>query len=325
MSLKNRVVVITGASSGIGRAAALRFAAKRASLVLAARSQEELDAVAAQCRELGSDALVVATDVTDADAVQVLASRAVQRFGRIDVWVNDASVGFYSPFLDAPIEDFRRVLDVNVMGYVHGARAALGVMRAQGEGVLVNVASIAGEIAMPYASAYSMSKAAVRAMAGSLRNELRLEGVRGVKIATVLPGTVDTPFFENAANYTGRRVLAMPPVNSVDRVARAVVSAAIAPRREIAVGTGAHALVRQHRMTPKLIDGVLSAQVDRTHLSTTEPAPPTSGNLYRPSGEVAGHGTDGGWGGRRRTAVRRVLGVGLLVGGGAYLVRRWGR
>ena len=138
MRVKGAVVVITGAAGGIGRATALRFARSGAHVVLAGRRAEALEEVAAECRARGVQALAVPTDITDAAAVDRLARRAVERFGRIDVWVNCASVGLFASVADSPLEDVRRLLDVNVMGYVHGARAALGQMRTQGSGVLVN-------------------------------------------------------------------------------------------------------------------------------------------------------------------------------------------
>lgn len=182
MRIKNSVVVITGAASGIGRATALRFARRRTSLVLASRRVEALESLVAECAALGSRAIAVPTDTSDHDAVQELASRAVEEFGRIDVWVNNAAVSFFSPFLEVPLRDFERVIDVNVMGYVYGARAALERMQDQGSGVLVNVASIVGEVPQPYTSAYSVSKAAVRALGVSLRSELTLDRKKHIHV-----------------------------------------------------------------------------------------------------------------------------------------------
>jgi NAD(P)-dependent dehydrogenase (short-subunit alcohol dehydrogenase family) len=134
--VKDSVIVVTGASSGIGRATALRCASAGAAVVLAARRAEALDEVARKCEAAGAEALAVPTDVTDAGAVQALARRAVERFGRLDVWVNCAALTAFAPFQEIPLEDFRRILDVNVMGYVHGARAALPYLRDRGRGRL---------------------------------------------------------------------------------------------------------------------------------------------------------------------------------------------
>jgi NAD(P)-dependent dehydrogenase (short-subunit alcohol dehydrogenase family) len=319
--LEDSVVVITGASSGIGRATALRFASKGAGLVLAARGAEALEALAEQCRERGGKAIAVPTDVTDAAAVEALASRAVQEFGRLDVWVNNAAVSVYGPFIDIPLRDFQRVLDVNVSGYVHGARAALPHLRGQGSGVLINVSSIVGEISQPYTAAYSMSKAAVRALGVSLRSELLLDGIRGIRVCTVLPAAMDTPFFQHAANYTGRQVVAMPPVYAPQRVARAIVKLSKRPRRETVVGPGGRFLALQHKVLPGTVEAAMAVQVDRTHLSRRHAAPDSTGNLYEPSSEGRNASVEGGWHGRRRTVQRRAF-TALLFAGGVVLLRK---
>ncbi|MEU0738956.1 SDR family oxidoreductase [Streptomyces sp. NPDC006134] len=313
MRVRDSVVVITGASSGIGRATAAAFARKGCSLVLAARREEALEAVRRECeRHRGVEALVVPVDVTDAAAVDELAGRAVRRFGRVDVWVNAAAVTVFGPFEQTPLEDVRRVLDVNVMGSVHGCRAALRIMREQGRGTLVNVSSIVGVVSQPYTHAYGMSKHAVRALSASLRQELLLDEAERIHVCTVLPATVDTPLFEHAANYTGRKPVAMPPVYSPERVARTIVDLVRVPRREVVVGPMGRSMVMQSKVAPGLVERTMARQVDKTHLSREETAPAGHGNLHVPaSGEGAVHG---GWGGRRRTAMRRLTAAAVLAG-----------
>ncbi|GAA3006205.1 MULTISPECIES: SDR family oxidoreductase [Streptosporangium] len=319
MKVKDKVVVVTGASSGIGRATALAFAAEGASVVLAARREGVLKEVAEECEATGGRALVVPTDVTDEQAVRELARLAAERFGRIDVWVNCAAVTVFGPFSDVPLEDFRRVMDVNVMGYVHGARAALPYLRAQGAGVLVNVASIVGVVAQPYTHAYTMSKFAVRALGASLRQELALEGAKKIDVCTVMPATIDTPLFEHAANYTGRKPVAMPPVYTPQRVAKAIVKVVRSPRREVVVGPAGRAMVRQAKKAPGRTERAMATQVDRTHLSRRKRAADTHGNLHEP---IPGPGAvTGGWHGGRKTAVRRIA-VAATLAGAAVGARR---
>lgn len=313
MRIKGSTVVITGASSGIGRAAALRFSKAGANLVLAARRPEPLEEVAEACRKHGGEVLVVPTDVTDAEAVDELAMKAVREFGGIDVWINNAAVSLFGAISSSPLEDFRRVLDVNIMGYVHGARAALRYMRALGRGVLINVSSVVAEVAQPYTPAYSISKAGINALSVSLRSELALEDHKDIHVVTVLPPTIDTPLFDQVANYTGRRVVPMPPVHSPDEVAAVLLKAAQKPRHTFPVGPAAKQLMRQHRSSPRAVEAMMAQQVEKKHLSPSEPAAATSGNLFEPA-PADQHAVHGGWGGRRRQAGRRLMIAGLLGG-----------
>jgi short-subunit dehydrogenase len=318
VSKKNIVVVITGASSGVGRATALRFAGTGASLVLAARRGPALRDVVAECERLGASAIPVVADVTDPAGMDAVAAVAVANFGSVDVWVNCAAVGVYADFTTVPLADFRRVLDVNIMGYVHGARSALAVMNEQGYGVIVNVSSIVGEVTQPYASSYGMSKAAVRALGSTLRQELGLQGKKHIHVVTILPPTLDTPFFGHAANYTGRALRAMPPVYTPDQVAKKIVASVKHPKAEVVVGAAGKALVRQHRTHAVAAEAQMAVLVENGQFKHNEAATATAGNLYSPS-PVADAAVTGGWHGEGRSGARKALlwlllaGVGTLV------------
>lgn len=185
----------------------------------------------------------------------------------------------------------------------------------------MNVSSIVGIVPQPYTHAYVMSKAAVIALSGSLRQELRLDGAHGVKVATVLPAAIDTPLFDHAANYTGRKAVAMAPVYSAERVARTIVNQVRFPRRQVVVGPVGRNLLMQAKVTPATVEKVMGFQVDRNHLARSKPAPATSGNLHHPLGESGS--VEGGWHGQRRTALRRAAGAGLVAGAAAAGVKRF--
>ncbi|HEV2072657.1 MAG TPA: SDR family oxidoreductase, partial [Thermomicrobiales bacterium] len=290
--LQEAVVVVTGASSGIGRATAHEFANKGSSLVLAARSESELQEVVAECEQRGAKAVAVPTDVTDEAAVLALSQRAIDAFGRIDVWVNNAAVSFFGKLHEVPMEDFRRVFETNVFGYVHGARAVIPVFREQGSGVLINVSSLVARMPQPYTSAYTMSKHAVRALGMSLRQELVLDKQKNVHVSTVLPATIDTPFFQHAANYTGRTPKAMPPVYPPENVARMIVEMAQHPKREVYVGNIGRLMNMQMKFMPAMTERASATMVDREHLADT-PSPSTTGNLYAPMPAL--NDVRGGW------------------------------
>jgi len=317
--LQGTVVVLTGASSGIGRATALALAGRGASVVLAARRQDALVELARECEAAGGAALAVPTDVADQAAVAELAGRAVDRFGRIDVWVNNAGVYLLGTVEETPIEVYRQVLETNFFGALYGARAVLPIFRRQGRGVLVNVASVYSRVAAPYVSAYVASKHALRALSESLRQELR--DLPGVRVATVSPATIDTPLFGHAANYTGRGVRPAPPVYPAERVARAIVASAVRPRRERIVGNAGRQLSLLRWTAPGLYERVNARYVDRQHF-TDQPAPATAGNLLTPM--AAEPDPAGSHPARRRpsAAGRRLAVAGLAAAASLALVAR---
>lgn len=309
-SLDRSTVVITGASSGIGAATAYALARRGADVVLAARSVAALEEVARRCRELGGRTLVVPTDVTDPAAVDRLAARAAAEFGGIDAWVNNAAVGTVGLFDAIPVAEFRRVVEVNLLGVVHGTRAALPHLTAAGGGVLVNNASVLAAVAMPYQSAYNAAKHGVRGFADTVRQELRITGRRNVSICTVLPASIDTPFFRHAANHTGRQVQPPPPVYPPEVVAETIVRLVRRPRREAYAGGAARLLGLQWRLAPAVVERLLGWYAHRTQLGPA-PGRDSSGNLFRADATAE---REGGWQGRRRRRVRTGTALGLVAG-----------
>ncbi len=288
--LHEKVVVITGASSGTCRAAALLFARRGANVVRAARTAESLEEVAIECRRSGVQALTVPTDVRDPAAVRALAQRAAERFGRIDVWVNGAALSIISLAEEAPDESYRQLIEANVLGTIYGCIAVMPYFRAQGSGVLINMSSIAGVVGVPYIAGYAASKAAVHNFSDSIREELR--DVPGVHVCAVIPPTIDTPFYQHSANYTGRSIHPVPPIYRPERVARAIVSLAERPRRNKPIGLAGRAVVLGQRLAPTLAMRLGAAWVNLTYFEDRH-APPTNGNLFEPM--PAWNRIRGGW------------------------------
>jgi short-subunit dehydrogenase len=316
VDLNGAAVVLTGASSGIGRAAAIRFAEEGANLVLASRGSESLDAVAAACRERGVRAVAVPTDVAVSDQVEALADQAMSELGRIDVWVNDAGVMAYGAIGEVPFEVQRRIIETNLLGTMCGARAALPVIKKQGRGVIINVASLYAKMTSPYVSAYATSKFGVLGFSEVLRQELKSD--RKIHVCTIMPGSIDTPVFRHAANYTGRNIRPVPPVASPDRVARAIVRCAAHPRREVTVGQLHHVASWGHALLPRTYSE-LAPKAMRFVAIGKDPSPHDNGNVFAPQPDL--DAIRGGW---RNRPVRAAasLSAAAAVGGAAVAARR---
>jgi NAD(P)-dependent dehydrogenase (short-subunit alcohol dehydrogenase family) len=279
MSLNGKVVVITGATSGIGRAAAIEFAAQGCRVVLAGRRLEALAEAAHECRAAGGQAVTLQTDVTREEQVEALAALALEQTGVVDIWINNAGVTLFGPLEGTPFDEHRQVLETNLFGAMYGARAVLPIFRRQKRGVLINVGSILSKIGQPFVPSYVISKFALRGLTETLRAEVANEW--DIHICSLLPYAVDTEHFESGANRIGQSAHAMPPTQSPEKVARALVQLARRPRRErhlpsIAVlGFGLHALF------PKVTERVLFDTLQRWHFGDEQEAK-TDGNLYRP-------------------------------------------
>jgi short-subunit dehydrogenase len=315
---QEKVVVITGASSGAGRAIALAFARTGARVVLAARREEALAEVASQCEQAGGTALSVPTDVTDAAAVQQLADAAMAFGGRIDVWVNNAGVLAAGPFEETPVSVHDQVIRTNLMGYLHGAHAVLPYFKNQGYGVLINNISVGGYTPTPNAVGYAASKFGLRGFSQSLKGELYKWP--HIHVCDVYPAFLDTPGIQHAANYTGHYIKPAPPVYDPQRVARTIVSLADHPQESITVGSVAVLLRISTLLAPRLSRRIATMLMDG-YFKNAQPLPYTPGNVMLP----VDYGTSihGGWNSQADVSKRKktVLLIASAVAG-LLLLRR---
>ncbi len=278
-----RVAVITGASSGLGRATAYQLAEQQWRIVLAARRGDELQRTAQGVHDRGGEALVVVTDVTDEHAVRRLAAAAVERWGGIDAWINNAGVTLFARIEEADVTEHLRVLEVNVHGAIHGARAVVPVFRRQQRGTLINVGSVLSRVGNPFVPSYTISKFAVQGLSEALRVELA--EYPDIHVCTLCPYAIDTPHFQDGANEIGLQANAMPPMVPPETVARALVDLLKHPQRQRFVPRIAALGVAAHALFPRTCERLLLRALEKFHL--TQPQPTTDGNLYRPSPEIA--------------------------------------
>jgi short-subunit dehydrogenase len=285
-----QVIVITGASSGIGRATAQAAAARGAKVVLAARSEEALrDMVAAIEADGGAAAFVVADVGTRAD-VEKVGEMAIARFGRIDTWINNAGVAIYGRLDEVSERDSRRLFDTNFWGVVNGSLVALPYLRQAG-GALINVGSEVSDAVIPLQGMYAASKHAVKGFTDALRVEVEHLDKAPVSITLIQPTAVDTPYPQHAKNYMDREPkLPTPQIDPAD-VAAAILDAAENPARDVTVGSMAKLNTTVAKLMPAVGDRLAAAQADRQQYA--EPPRNPEGALFRPSGGGATHGQHG--------------------------------
>ena len=248
-----QVVVITGASSGIGREAALRFAQRGARLTAIARGHQALETLAAEVERIGGEIHTVVGDVADWPTVQRAAAETVERYGRIDTWVNNAAVSVYATIEQLDVEEFHRVTAVNYLGQVHGVKAALPHLRAAGGGTIINVGSALSERAVPLQAAYCAAKHAIKGFTEALRVEMEREG-RGIEVVLVEPSSMNTPLFDHAKSKMGVRPVPIPPIYEPRVTAKAIVRAAEHPVPIIAAGGASKLFTVVERINPRLLD-----------------------------------------------------------------------
>jgi NAD(P)-dependent dehydrogenase (short-subunit alcohol dehydrogenase family) len=279
--VEDQVVVITGASSGIGRDAALRFGERGARVVLAARDIAALEDVADEIRSRGGQALPVQTDVTDYAEVQRLAGRAAEVYGGIDTWINDAAVAAYGTFEQMDLRDLRQQIDVNFWGQVHGARAALPYLKRRGSGAIIFIGSAASDRAIPLQSGYCAAKHAMKALTESLRTELQHEG-SGVQVTLVKPASINTPFFDEALTLTGYRPRPVDPVYDVSVVSDVLLHCAEHRERDISAGGGSKLLSTVETFAGPIVDAWFARTGFKGQMTDDGKSAESPNNLYEP-------------------------------------------
>jgi short-subunit dehydrogenase len=248
--LENKVAIVTGASTGIGEAIAKLFASEGAKLALAARSLDKLETLA---RSLGPDVLPLRTDMTDPTQIREMVRLTVERFGRLDILINNAGVGLYGTFAEMPPEHLQHLVATNWLGPAYAIQAAIPYLRKQRRGQIINISSVAGKVAIPWMTAYSSTKFALNALSYGLRMELEEDNIQ---VISVCPGRIKTPFNANA--FKDASTSPLPPGGiSPERVARAILRASLRGTREIIVPAGNWSFVWFHFPIPGIVDWMM--------------------------------------------------------------------
>ncbi|MGK7390859.1 MAG: SDR family NAD(P)-dependent oxidoreductase [Candidatus Cyclobacteriaceae bacterium M2_1C_046] len=277
--MKDRnVAVITGASSGIGREASLKFAKQGDCVVLVARDKLSLQEVADEFENTQGEAFIIPADVSNEEEVNEIVRKTVERYGKIDIWVNNAAVIAFGEFMDIPSEDFKRIIEVNLFGYIYGVRAVLPQFLKQKRGTLINVSSVAGVVGQPYSVPYSVSKFGIRGLGISLDQELKNE--KNIHITTLMPSTVDTPIYRKGANYIGRKI--KPPVSviSAEKVGEAILKLSKKPKKNTFVGKQTLLMRLGRFIMPTIFDKIVYYKTIIQEFQD-ETVQKSNGNLYK--------------------------------------------
>lgn len=285
--INQQVVAVVGASSGIGRETALRFAKRGAKVVVSARSEPGLASLVDEIRRFGGDATAVVADVSDFEQVKAIADKTVEQYGRLDTWVHAAATGVLAPFDKITPEEFKRVIDVNLNGQAYGAMAALPHLKREGRGALIHISSVEARRAIPLQSPYSASKHGVQGFLEALRVELQHEGIP-ISVTNVMPSVINTPYYNKVRTKLGVKPTGVPPYYQPSLVADAILYVAEHPTRDFIVGDVGKVLDVLQRISPSLVDNLLlliAFQFQRTNEPKSEDAP---NNVFEP---IAGYDT----------------------------------
>lgn len=275
-----QVIVLTGATSGIGLVTARMAARRGARLVLAARNEEALQNLVAEVEAGGTEATYVAGDVADKSAVRAIADAAHERFGGFDTWVNNAAVSIYGSIMEIDLADQRRLFETNYWGTVHGSRIAVEELRDRG-GALINIGSVLSDRSIPMQGPYCASKHAIKGFTDALRMEIEEDDLP-ISVTLIKPSAIDTPYKDNAKNYLDRAPKNPPPVYAPDAVARAILHCAVHPRRDVIIGGGGGAITVLGLTFPRLTDFVMERTMSKLQLTDDPAGDIDDHNLHQP-------------------------------------------
>jgi len=279
--INQQVVAIVGASSGIGRETALQFAKRGAKLVVSARSEQGLESLVEEIRHDGGEATAVVADVSVFDQVKAIADKTVEQYGRIDTWVHNAAVELYAAFEQTTPEEFKRLIDVNLMGQVYGAMAALPHLKREGRGALIHVSSIEARRSLPLQSAYAAAKHGIDGFLESLRVELQHEKLP-ISVTNVMPASINTPLFSKARTKLGVKPQGIPPIYQPHLVAEAIVKVAEHPKRDVVVGDAGKMILLAQRISPSLVDAYMVRTAFKGQRTNEPKSADAPDNLFEP-------------------------------------------
>lgn len=285
-----QVVVVFGASSGIGRETAIRFAQQGASVVVAARGEEALKTLTHSIENFGGTAIYVVADAANFNSVKAVADRAVDEFGRLDTWVHCAGISLYARFEDTHPDEFKRIIDINLTGQAYGAMAALPHLKREGRGALIHVSSVEAKRAFPLQSAYSSSKHGMIGFLDALRMEL-MEAKIPISVTNVMPSGINTPLFNHARTKLGVKPMPVPPIYQPSAVADVILHAAQHPTRDIYAGGAGRMIAAFQKLSPTLVDKISIKSAFKAQMTSEPKGVDAPDNLFEP---LQSHGRVGG-------------------------------
>jgi NAD(P)-dependent dehydrogenase (short-subunit alcohol dehydrogenase family) len=279
--INQQVVAIVGASSGIGRETALQFGKRGAKLVVSARSEQGLESLVEEIRRDGGEATAIVADVSVFEQVKAIADKTVEQYGRIDTWVHNAAVELYAAFEQTTPEEFKRLIDVNLMGQVYGAMAALPHLKREGRGALIHVSSVEARRSLPLQSAYAAAKHGIDGFLESLRVELQHEKLP-ISVTNVMPASINTPLFSKARTKLGVKPQGIPPIYQPHLVAEAIIKVAEHPKRDVVVGDAGKMILLAQRISPSVVDAYMVRTAFKGQRTNEPKSADAPDNLFEP-------------------------------------------